>query len=76
MYLKCGPMITSILIKQIFKVYNTLLIFIPKYIPSNKLTEFKYVLDIYSTKVVVMLVGRRYCTHAQRELCFTKIPDL
>ena len=34
-------------------------VFIPTYIPSNKLRGFKHILDIYSTKVVVMLVGRR-----------------
>ena len=35
---KCGPMITSILRK--FLEFSTLLIFIPTYIPSNKLSEF------------------------------------
>jgi hypothetical protein len=60
-----GPMITSILRKYL--QFNILLIFIPTYIPSNKLSEFQHIFDIYSTKVVVMLVGRRYCiyTHAQ-----------
>jgi hypothetical protein len=45
-----------------FVQFSTLLIFIPTYIPSNKLIGFQLILDIYSTKVVVMLVGRRYCT--------------
>ena len=58
-------MITSILRK--FLQFNTLLLFIPTYIPSNKLSGFQHILDIYSTKVVVMHVGRIYCTytHAQ-----------
>jgi hypothetical protein len=60
---ECGPMITSIL--REFLQFGTLLIFIPTYIPSNKLIGFQHILDIYSTKVVVMLVGRRYCTHAR-----------
>ena len=47
---ECGPMSTSIL--RTFLKFNTLLIFILKYIPSNKLSEFKYVLDIYSTKLL------------------------
>jgi hypothetical protein len=58
-------MITSILRKYL--QFNTLLISIPTYISSNKLSGFQHTLDIYCTKVVVMLVGRRYCTytHAQ-----------
>jgi hypothetical protein len=35
-----------------------LVIFIPTYIPSNKLTGFQHILDIYSTKVILMLVVR------------------
>jgi hypothetical protein len=35
---ECGPMITGILRKCL--QFNTLLIFIPTYIPSNKLSEF------------------------------------
>jgi hypothetical protein len=60
---ECGPMITSILRKCL--QFNTWLIFIPTYIPSSKLSGFQHILNIYCTKVVVMLVGRRYCTHAQ-----------
>jgi hypothetical protein len=58
-------MITSIL--RIFLQFNTLPIFIPTYIPSDKLSGFQHSLDIYSTKIVVMHVGRIYCTytHAQ-----------
>jgi hypothetical protein len=35
------------------------------------------ILGIYSTKVVVMLVGHEYCTHthARLEFCVTEIPD-
>jgi hypothetical protein len=51
-----------------FLKFNTLLqIFIPIYIPSDKPGKFKHILDIYPTKVIVMFVGRGYCTytHAQ-----------
>ena len=58
-------MTTTIL--RTFLQFNTYLILIHTYIPSNKLRGFQHILDIYCTKVVVMLVGRRYYsyTHAQ-----------
>jgi hypothetical protein len=63
---ECRPTITSIL-RELLR-FNTLLIFIPQQIflnfPSNKPNEnFDAILAIYSTKVVVMLVGCGYCTH-------------